>query len=1192
MFAASSSSAPQLGERFVLTTLLGAGSFGRVYRATDQRYGMDVALKVLTGFHSEALRLFKDEFRALAHVSHANLVTLYELHSHGDAWFYTMEHVPGLTLGRWATTTSPSADALRGALLQMASGIAALHEAGLCHRDLKPANVLVSRDGRIAVSDFGLVGALDPRRKATDDRVIGTLAYSAPEVWSGAPVGPPADWFAFGVTLFELLTGKLPFADVAARTRGDGPRPSSVMEGVPEDLDELCEQLLKRDPAARPSADAVLAVLAGRVSRPPVWTSSVSRFVDRSPELDALEQALEAAGSTGATLHLIGGPSGIGKSSLLDEAARRATSRGALVLRGRCHPQDALTARGLDGVVDALGRFIGRSTAPRRAELVPEAEPALARMFPTLTDVLPRARAGLRGETTSKEERQAALAALARIFGRLAARSPLVIAIDDLHWADEETASAIVSLLESLKTTRSVLVIGTFRADHSSTSPCLRVLRDSVENAQTHLLGPLSKESAEAMVRGVLQPAEAGSPRDPVRDEARLSAVLAAAQGNPYLLQELAAHLRRPESAASPSSEGGLFDEVMLSRTQALSSSARRVLEILTLAEMPLPVDVVIEAAQLAERDYLGDLTTLRANRLVSPRLTEGRESLETYHGRVREALDRAIPSATRPALHLRLAEALERASAAPKETIAQHYFAAHEMVRAYEHARAAAALARDALAFGRCVSMLELAASTGVATSKENLEIRSELADALANAGRGPEAAAVFLSLVPLDPEHESDHERRAAEQYLYSGHLKEGLEVLRRVLSRVGLSLPTSRVLSVARVLWAQTLGPGRRVLSGKLAGGTPNPALYARIDACNTATLGLTMTDPLASAVMQAENLAGALQAEEPERLARALSTHLVHTAGGWYDPARTRRIGEQVETLMEGERSAQTVAMVALARAGAAWMEGRLAESKKDADHTMVLLRRSSCVGMQWHINTHHVMELELLEQLGRWDEVALHLPPYLLDARERGDRFLEASLRVRFRPTVLLAADQVSAAREEIAIARRSWDQSNFDLIALYGGIKSAWCDLYEGDVEAAKKQMDATWSETERSLLVRVVFYRDMVAAARGMCLLAWARRAAPRERGRALREVRSIEASFRSTASPVPQANAQLLLAAARSIEGHPDASAAYEQAARAFEQLGATLHAAACRFRADGRVPTGLSLARPERVLAMLAP
>lgn len=185
-------------ERFSIRCRLGAGAFGVVYEAFDRERGAAVALKTLRPGNVDALYRLKREFRALADITHPNLATLYELLTHEEQWFFTMELVegtnflqyvraqhaasaaplsaggPGSTVSETpadsaprpseAASTAPSFDAgrLRTALRQVVSGVAALHDAGKLHRDIKPSNVLVTREGRVVLLDFGLVTELGP----------------------------------------------------------------------------------------------------------------------------------------------------------------------------------------------------------------------------------------------------------------------------------------------------------------------------------------------------------------------------------------------------------------------------------------------------------------------------------------------------------------------------------------------------------------------------------------------------------------------------------------------------------------------------------------------------------------------------------------------------------------------------------------------------------------------------------------------------------------------------------------------------------------------------------------------------------------------------------------------------------------------------------------------------------------------
>jgi len=259
--------------RFHLVRRLGAGGMGVVYEAEDRDRGTRVALKTLAGVDPALLYRFKREFRSLADVVHPNLVTLYELHSVGAHWFFTMELIEGVdflaatrgsaevvslpirldgsqsrldtsrtgldtmdlplpgggdshldaphpgSVAEPALVTSPEPTwrtdlpRLRAALGQLAAGVAALHAAGKLHRDLKPSNVLVRPDGRLVILDFGLVTELEdgPVDHRTEQIAAGTLAYMAPEQAAGETLTEAADWYAVGTMLFQALTGRLPF---------------------------------------------------------------------------------------------------------------------------------------------------------------------------------------------------------------------------------------------------------------------------------------------------------------------------------------------------------------------------------------------------------------------------------------------------------------------------------------------------------------------------------------------------------------------------------------------------------------------------------------------------------------------------------------------------------------------------------------------------------------------------------------------------------------------------------------------------------------------------------------------------------------------------------------------------------------------------------------------------------------------
>jgi len=259
---------------------IGRGGMGVVYRAVDTRLGRPVAIKVLpteTTGNPERQRRFLREAQSASALNHPNIVTIYEVGEDEGTTFIAMELVDGTPLDRLlAQAPLPVATALDYAV-QIASALAAAHARGIIHRDIKPANIVVTRDGRAKVLDFGLAKLIDlPSTEATITSaptvagvIMGTAEYMSPEQAEGRPVDARSDIFSFGAVLYEMLAGRRAFGGatrvgvITAILRDQPPPVRTVRADAPPAIDPILQRALAKDPAARyPDAAAMRADLA------------------------------------------------------------------------------------------------------------------------------------------------------------------------------------------------------------------------------------------------------------------------------------------------------------------------------------------------------------------------------------------------------------------------------------------------------------------------------------------------------------------------------------------------------------------------------------------------------------------------------------------------------------------------------------------------------------------------------------------------------------------------------------------------------------------------------------------------------------------------------------------------------------------------------------------------------------------
>ena len=684
---------------------LGRGGMGVVYRARNESLGRDVALKTLQHMSPDGLHRFKQEFRTLADIAHPNLASLYELLSDGQTWSFTMEILEGVDLLEYVWSgfdklnsdehdkpmtqdadsprlTEERLQRLDESLKQLAIGLNALHEAGVLHSDIKPSNVLMTKEGRLVLLDFGLAAEMRRHNKDKTRTVQGTPLYMAPEQAAGGPLSQASDWYAVGVVLYEVLTGQFPFSgktvEILTRKQSESPiSPERLARDTPEHLNSLCIALLDRNPEKRPAAAEILrhlgAVhLADEVAATQRATSrSTVELVGRERHFEVLRESFSQVSDGNTRTIFVHGQSGMGKSvlvrSFLDEVQQQGE---AVVLEGRCYEQESVPFKALDSLIDSLAVFLGTLPESVVTGIMPRDRLALTRVFPVLGRVpeMPKATYPSIENADQQELRQRAMNALRELLQRLAIREPLVLYIDDLQWGDVDSAGLLADLVRPPDAPR-MLLLGSYRSEAVDSSQCLQALAEAYNTGQHRphreelAVEALSRDESKQLALVLL--GDDGETSQTYADK-----IAEESRGWPFFVWELVQHIQADLEIADLTLE---LDEVIWARVTRLPPDATRLLEQISVAARPMPTAELYQAMDVVSKGP-GLLAHLRASNFV--RTTESKDGgtlVEAYHDRIRESVINHLDEPRVKGHNLNLALMIERVSDIKVEVLRSH---------------------------------------------------------------------------------------------------------------------------------------------------------------------------------------------------------------------------------------------------------------------------------------------------------------------------------------------------------------------------------------------------------------------------------------------------------------------------------------------------------------------------------------
>ncbi|TMM09843.1 MAG: hypothetical protein E6G00_08970 [Actinobacteria bacterium] len=797
------------GGRYVVNGFLGEGGRKRVYRAHDTSLDRDVAIAVVKteGLDEAARERVRIEAQAMARLGdHPNIVTVHDIGEEAGEPYIVSQYMAGGSLDRRLEEADDGRFDAHEAL-RMADCVAAAlehaHRHRVVHRDLKPANVWLADDGTAMLGDFGLAFSLERSRLTRTGTIVGTVAYMAPEQALGRQPDASSDLYSLGAVMYEMVTGRPPFVGdsavsvISQHTSAEPVSPSWHNPDLSQPLEQVIMRLLAKAPAERyEDAAAVRKALTdaraameresqaaegAEEKHDPMRGLAGGFFVGRDREVESLRAGFEdALEGHGRLLMLVGEP-GIGKTRTAQELTTYARLRGARILVGRSYEGEGAPAYW--PWVQMARAYISDRDAEEVAVEMGVGAADIAQVMSEVRELVPGLAEPPDPDSLDPEQaRFRFFDSITTFLKNVARREPLVLVLDDLHWADTPSLLLLKFLARELSDAR-ILVIGTYR---------------DVELGRRHplseVLGELARESLveRVLLRGLTE-----------RDVARFIELTAnvtprpelvrvvheETEGNPFFVSEvvnLLASERRFE-------EDGDVREVLVTipqgireavgrRLDRLSEECNFVLATASVIGREFQVDLLgaaIHAEVTSEMpEHAGELSRQRLLELIDEAVSarmivEVPQSVGRYafsHALVREALYEELGVTKRTRLHGRVAAAIENHAAAHiddhLDELAHHFLEAQELDKAVDYSVRAASRAMTLMAYEESAELYERALQAmelrGRAGPEEQADLLLALGDAQGRAGVSPRARETLLRAADA-ARRAGDHERLA---------------------------------------------------------------------------------------------------------------------------------------------------------------------------------------------------------------------------------------------------------------------------------------------------------------------------------------------------------------------------------------------------------------------------------------------
>ena len=813
-------------DRYQVKRFLGEGGKKKVYLAQDTMLDREVAFALIKteGLDDIGMTRVNREAQAMGRLgSHPHIVTVFDLGQEEGQPFMVTELMGGGDVEGLVEDSPENRVPMEQAMeiaRAVCRGLEFAHSRGIVHRDLKPGNVWLTSDGIAKIGDFGLAVATDRSRLTTEGMMVGTVSYMPPEQAMGGEVTPRADLYSLGAMLYEMVTGRPPFlgdgavAIIGQHINTPPVAPTWHNGACPKPLEAMILRLLTKDPAGRPeSASDVLAALdamdlsatdgAALEEDTSRSLDSVSNgvFVGRQREMDELKAALEdSLSGRGRMVTLVGEP-GIGKTRTSQELATYAGLRSAQVLWGRCYEEQGVPPYW--PWVQAIRSYV-RERDPQ--ELSAEMGAGASDIAGIVSDVRERL-PGLppSPELDPEQARFRLFDSISAFLKTASQRQPIILVLDDLHWADKPSLLLLQFVARELAGSR-LLLVGTYRdMELSRQHPLAESLGELTRERtfQRVLLRGLTRED----VGRFIEVATGIAPQ-----EGLVAAVYTQTEGNPLFVTEVVRLLVQEGDLTADRAAGREswtvripegVREVIGRRLNRLSERCNETLTIASVVGREFRFEQLRGLVQDISEDRLLDVLDEALGARVIEEMPEAVGHYQFTHALMQETLVDELSLTRRVRLHSRIATALEELYGDNAEAHAAelaHHFAQAEAVLGSEklvhYSLLAGEKSLEARAYEQALTHFQLGlTSKGVALDSSEKTADIEAAALLSGLGQaqlgtldrqGREEGVISLTRA-FNYYIESGFTQRAVDIAAYYLPINFGRDLIERALESV---------------------------------------------------------------------------------------------------------------------------------------------------------------------------------------------------------------------------------------------------------------------------------------------------------------------------------------------------------------------------------------------------------------------